>query len=128
MRTLFLLLVAVATSDIEAADPNDRVIIYLLDPRIVATDRKEAMSIEWNDAKTDVIATRKLNLSEARRLRELLKKDLIDDDNVPFCGHSPAYAVSITRAGKPTNTVTLLVPVKLGPKLEISGPYMAPLR
>ena len=69
--------------------------MHLLDPR-GAIAGAHTMPVEWSGRKADLIATRRLNAGEAKKLRTLLRKERADDDNVPFCGHSPAYAVAIT--------------------------------
>ena len=106
MRTLLAILIVSSAVAAHGGGPPDRVVIHLLDPRgAIAGER--TMPIEWNGGKADLIATRRLNVAEAKKLRIILRKELADDDNVPFCGHSPAYAVSITPEGRPTSTVTL---------------------
>ncbi|WP_372725245.1 hypothetical protein [Novipirellula sp.] len=95
MRILIATLLAAFAVAAHAGGLPDRVVIHRLDPR-GAIAGEQTMSIEWNGRKTDLIATRRLNVAEAKKLRMLLRKELADDDNVPFCGHSPAYAVSIT--------------------------------
>ena len=89
-----------------AGAPPDVVVVHLLDPRVVSVS-DHTMPIEWQGLKTDVIAKRLLNASESRKLRDLLRKELSDDDKVPFCGHSPAYAITVKRDGKPPVVVTL---------------------
>ncbi|MCD0458831.1 hypothetical protein [Roseiconus lacunae] len=106
MRTVLVLLIVICISPAFAGGPSDRVVIHLLDPR-GAIAGEQTVPIEWKGGKADLIATRRLNVAEAKKLRALLRKELADDDHVPFCGHSPAYAVSITPNGKPTTTVTL---------------------
>lgn len=106
MRILLAFLILTFAASVDAGGPPDRVVIHLLDPRgAIAGD--QTMSTEWNNGKTDVIGTRLLNIAEARKLRSLLRKELANDDNIPFCGHSPAYAVAVTSADKTTITVTL---------------------
>lgn len=106
MRTLIVVLATLASLPALAVDPPARVVVHLIDPRVV-TFTDQTISTQWHDAKTDVIATRTLTVSEGRRLRKLLTDELAEDGNVPFCGHSPAYAVAVTPHGKATTTVTL---------------------
>lgn len=106
MRTVLMLLVLYPILPAYAEKSAERVVIHLLDPR-GAISGEETMSIQWRGGTADVIATRLLNIAEAKKLRILLRKELADDTNVPFCGHRPAYAVATTPAGKTTTTVTL---------------------
>ncbi|QDU91591.1 hypothetical protein Pla175_50210 [Pirellulimonas nuda] len=106
MRNLLVTLIASFAVSAQAAGLPDRVVVHLLDPR-GAIDGEQTIPTEWNGGKADLIGTRRLNVTEAKKLRILLRKELADDEDVPFCGHSPAYAVSITSRGKPTSTVTL---------------------
>lgn len=106
MRALSILLILASTVAAHADGVPDRVVIHLLDPR-GAVAGEQTMPIEWGERRADVIATRLLNVTEATKLRALLRKDLADDKNFPLCGHSPAYAVAVTPDGKPTITVTL---------------------
>ncbi|MCC9654365.1 hypothetical protein [Rhodopirellula halodulae] len=88
-------LIALLAVPASADPPRGRVVIHLLDPRgVIAGDH--TMPTEWQNCRADVIGTRLLNRDETNRLRTLLRKELADDDNVPFCGHSPAYAVVVT--------------------------------
>jgi len=104
LQTLLLLIAFSASSF--AGEPPDRVMIYLLDPR-GAIDGTQTLPTELNGGKTDILGSRTLNVSEAKALRKLLAIELVDSDNVPFCGHRPAYAVAITPQGRATTTVTL---------------------
>ena len=106
MQTLLTFLFFTYSLSALAGGPSDRVVIHLLDPR-GAIAGEQTMPIEWKDETADVIASRRLNVTEAKKLQTLLRKELVDDDNVPFCGHSPAYAVAITPSGRKTATVTL---------------------
>ncbi|WP_222436202.1 hypothetical protein [Rubripirellula reticaptiva] len=106
MRLLTLALLTTFASLAFAGGRSDRVTIHLLDPR-GAIDGDHTMPTEWKGGKTDVLGSRVLNISEAKALRTLLTKELADDDNVPFCGHSPAYAVTILPDGGTATTVTL---------------------
>ncbi|TWU19599.1 hypothetical protein [Allorhodopirellula heiligendammensis] len=106
MKLFLALLFAAMAAPLCHGAPPDRVVIHLLDPRGEFAG-EETMPTQWQNREADVIGRRVLNIAEAKRLRALLRQELADDDNVPFCGHSPAYAVSITPPGKKTTTVTL---------------------
>tara|TARA_R110002049_G_C9132712_1_gene559118 strand:- start:519 stop:1079 length:561 start_codon:yes stop_codon:yes gene_type:complete len=106
MRHIAALLIALVTPAAFAGGLPGHTVIHLLDPRVV-TFTSDTMPIEWGNAKTDVIGMRTLNATEAAKLHKLLRDELADDDNTPFCGHSPAYAVTVTQEGKPPTTVTL---------------------
>lgn len=106
MRKIASLMFVLTAATAFAGGVPDRIVIYLLDPRLVeVTD--DSMPIEWKKIRTDVLGTRKLNATESTKLTKLLRKELVDDDNTPFCGHSPAYAVTILREGRSPATVTL---------------------
>ena len=92
-RVVLLIAMVLVTVEGLLAQENDFMItVRLLDPRVVA-NTAQTMSIEWNDLKTDIIATRTLTRSERDILLKLAEAELTDDDNVPFCGHYPAYAI-----------------------------------
>lgn len=82
--------------------------IRLLDPRIV-TNTSNTMNLQLtDDENTDIIASRTLTKSEKRKLLEMLDRELTDDEDVPFCGHSPAYAVLYhDKSGKLRSAQTL---------------------
>ena len=92
-RVVLLVAMVLVTAEGLLAQENDSMVtVRLLDPRVVA-NTAQTMSIEWNDVKTDIIATRTLTRSERDTLLKLAEVELTDDDNVPFCGHYPAYAI-----------------------------------
>ena len=77
------------------------VTLRLLDPRVV-TDTGHTITIAWGNKKADVIGKRILTASESQKLLALTKAELTDNDNVPFCGHYPAYAITIEKPGTKT--------------------------
>lgn len=106
MRYLSLVLVCVLLTDLYGNDPTEKVVIHLIDPRIVAlTDN--TIRTESGSGKTDIIATRTLTQSEAHKLLQLLKVELVEDKNIPYCGHHPTYAVQLVNNGAITKSVTL---------------------
>ena len=96
----------VSTLLCESLIAEDRIEVRLIDPRIV-THTTDTIGIGYSNAKTDVIALRRLTQSESSKLRPLLKAELSSSRDVPFCGHSPAYAITITTAKGKASTVTL---------------------
>lgn len=97
--TVFLLVVGCAVSVARSEEPSERTAVYLIDPRIVTLTRS-TLKTHYGDDKTDIIASRTLTKSEARALWVLLDEELSDDTDVPFCGHSPAYAIQLFRGDK----------------------------
>lgn len=96
---VLLALLICATNSGLADEPI--VTLRLLDPRVV-TNTDDTFFIAWGRHKTDVIAKRILTASEAKKLHELAEQELTDNENVPFCGHYPAYAITIENRGTKT--------------------------
>jgi hypothetical protein len=95
-RVVLAIAMSLVTSGHLLAQENDFMItVRLLDPRVVA-NTAQTMSIEWEDVKTDIIATRTLTRSERDTLAKLAEAELTDDDS-PFCGHYPAYGILYRR-------------------------------
>ncbi len=105
MRSFVALFTIAIVASVGAGEP-ERVVIHLLDPRGAIED-ETTMSTQWQKREADILGMRRLNVAEAAKLKKILRKELADDPNVPFCGHSPAYAVTIKRPGKPSSMVTL---------------------
>lgn len=99
-------LLASATKRCAAGEPSRHVIVHMLDPR-PGTRTDHTLVTKDGKAAADIIATRILSASEAKTLYDLLKVELADDDNIPFCGHYPAYAVQVARENAKPATVTL---------------------
>ncbi|MGB7324088.1 MAG: hypothetical protein WBD31_04405 [Rubripirellula sp.] len=106
IRLLLIVIFASIGGIAFAGDADTRCIIHLIDPRGVAAS-EQTIPTGYGKARADILGTRTLSTSESRQLLSLLKTELVDDANVPFCGHSPAYAVQVSRSGMPTRTVTL---------------------
>ena len=106
MRLTTLLLFSLLPCLLHADEPADRVVVHLLDPR-GAISGETTFPTEWNDGKAELLGTRRLSTSEANILRELLRTELTENDNVPFCGHHPAYAVVTTPNRRSSSSVTL---------------------
>lgn len=101
MLRIAVLLAILATAR-GAAFADERVVtLRLLDPRVV-TNTDDTFTIAWGGKKTDVIAKRILTASEAQKLTAIAKQELTDNENVPFCGHYPAYAITVEREGTKT--------------------------
>lgn len=97
LRIILTIAITLATSvELFAQGDDLSVTVRLLDPRVVA-NTSATMSIEWGDEKTDIIASRTLTRSERDALVKLVNTELTDDDNVPFCGHYPAYGILYRR-------------------------------
>lgn len=96
---MFLMILPCTASFVLGDQPTERTVVYLIDPRIV-TLTKHTIKTHYGDDKTDIIASRTLSKSEARDLWVLLNEELEDNANVPFCGHSPAYAIELYRGDK----------------------------
>ena len=106
-RMMFLTIVTMASTAISQEPEGEVVTIRLLDPRIV-TNTPDKMGIEWGDEKTDVIASRTLTKTQTQELKKRTYLGLSADDNVPYCGHYPAYAiVHRQRSGKIVKTETI---------------------
>ncbi|KAA1257348.1 hypothetical protein LF1_51970 [Rubripirellula obstinata] len=88
-----------------AADALPRTVIYLLDPRN-ATHTDNTMATEYENARTDVMATRTLTASEAKIIERIMDADLIET-TPPFCGHRPGWAIRTYSGDKVTRTVTI---------------------
>lgn len=101
LSTCFIILILC-----RAAFADERIVIYLLDPRVV-TNTTQTFPIGWENRKTDIIASRSLSETESLELRSLLEDELGSNTNVPFCGHWPAYGVTILQNNKPISSVTL---------------------
>ncbi|WP_236621430.1 hypothetical protein, partial [Rhodopirellula sallentina] len=102
----FIFLSASSVTSLHADEPAQRVAVYLLDPR-GAISGTNTLPTEWKGGAADILGTRYLSASEAHRLNKLLRIELTNDDNVPFCGHRPAYAVVTSTKGQSPNSVTL---------------------
>jgi hypothetical protein len=87
-------------------EPAERTVVHLLDPRIVRLTQN-TLETNYGDDKTDIIASKTLSKSEARKLWALLDEELEDNTDVPFCGHFPAYAVQVYRGDKLISSTTL---------------------
>jgi hypothetical protein len=97
---LFILLVAAVKAE------SIRYRIYAIDPRGVRFTEKFLPTF-FDGKQADVIGSRDLTISESEKLAGLLKKELSQSKDVPFCGHSPGYLVEILKGENKGGMVTL---------------------
>jgi len=80
--------------------------IVMVDPRGRATT-KDTHPIGFEKQKADVMGSLSLSREESAKLKRILNSALTSSDNVPFCGHAPAYVIVQMDAGKAVSFVSV---------------------
>ncbi len=80
--------------------------IVMVDPRLI-TKTKDTFPVGWEGKQSDVMGSVYLSHEESAKLKELLATALTTSDNVPFCGHAPAYVIVQMADGRQTGFVSV---------------------
>ena len=73
--------------------------IVMVDPRLV-TKTNDTQPVGYERKRSDVMGSVYLSYEEWVKLKGMLSTALTSSDNVPLCGHSPAYVIVETNRGK----------------------------
>lgn len=66
--------------------------IVMVDPRLM-TKTNDTFPVGWEGRRSDVMGSVYLSHEESLKLDGILTTALTSSDDVPFCGHSPAYVI-----------------------------------
>jgi hypothetical protein len=80
--------------------------IVMVDPRVI-TKTNDTYSVGYEKKRSDVMGSVSLSHAESVKLKTILVTALISSDNVPFCGHSPAYVIVQMDSGKAVSFVSV---------------------
>lgn len=106
-RMMLVTILTVASTAYSQETDGEIVTVRLIDPRIVA-NTPDRMGIEWGKEQTDIIASRTLTKTQTQELKKRTDLGLSSDDDVPYCGHYPAYAIVYRqRSGNRVRTETI---------------------
>lgn len=76
--------------------------VVMVDPRCVKlTDNH--IPVGYGELRADVMGSVNLSYEESAKLHKIMNGELTSSENVPFCGHSPAYVIfRLTKGGLPS--------------------------
>jgi hypothetical protein len=80
--------------------------VVMVDPRLIARTN-DTYSVGYEKKRSDVMGSVYLSHGESWKLKAILSTALTDSDNVPFCGHAPAYVIVQMDRGKTVSFVSL---------------------
>jgi len=99
---------SMARAEEEEAAPEPAVTyrIVMVDPRVIVKTA-ETQAVGWQEKRSDVMGSVHLSREESAKLGGILAEALTSSENVPFCGHSPAYVIVRLNDGKPAGWVSV---------------------
>lgn len=80
--------------------------VVMVDPRCLKlTD--DHVPVGFNGQRADVMGSVNLSYEESAKLHEIIKRELTSSENVPDCGHSPAYVIFRLTKGMPPSYLSV---------------------
>jgi hypothetical protein len=80
--------------------------IVMVDPRLI-TKTNDTYAVGYEKKRSDVMGSVYLSHAESLKLKAILSTALTSSDNVPFCGHAPAYVIVQMDGGKSVSFVSV---------------------